>query len=253
MPVSLVDLTRDVRNVLPVANGGAGGNVNAQTGTSYTIISADNRKLVTLNNAAAVAVTITAAATLGNLFVCWIENLGAGIVTLSPASGTIDGSASLALTQNQGVSIWSDGANLWTERGMSAGGGGSVPIATTKAITTASLATGASESGSIAVFKSFLLLEVQYSCKARVRLYSTASARDNDASRAWGTIPTLYAQNELISDTQMSSGAGTWAMSPAAIGFNSDTTRTTTIYYRITNLDTTQAVTITLTVLQMES
>lgn len=248
MPPSVVDLTRDVRNVLPVTNGGAGGNVNAQTGTSYTIVSGDNRKLITFNNAAAVTVSLTSAATLGNLFICWVENLGAGAVTIS----TVDG-GSLVLSQNQGASIWSDGTSFFSERGMGSGGGGAVPSATTKTITTASLATNASESGSTTIFKSFMLLKVQYSCKARVELYSTAAARDADASRAWGTIPTLYAQNELISDTQESAGAATWVMSPAALGFNADSTRTTTIYYRITNLDTAQAVTVTFTVLQMES
>ena len=134
-----------------------------------------------------------------------------------------------------------------------ANGSSAVPSATTVAITTAVLATNASESGSATIFKSFTLLEVQYSCKSRVRLYSTAASRDADASRAWGTIPTLYAQNELISDTQESAGAATWIMSPTALGFNADGPRTTTIYYRITNLDTSQAVTATLAVLQMES
>jgi hypothetical protein len=230
------------------------GGVNAQTGTSYTIVADDNRKLVTLDNGAAVAVTITAAATLGDGFKCSVENLGAGIVTLTPASGTIDGAGSLDLDQNQGVSIWSDGTNFYTVRGIGgSGGSGSVPAATTAAITTASLATNASESGSVTVFKSFLLLKIQFSCKARVELYSTAAARDADASRVWGTIPTLYAQNELICDVQMSSGSGTWIMSPSAPGFNADATRSTTIYYRITNLDTAQAVTATLTALQMES
>jgi len=330
MPHTQVDLTLEVKNVLPVVNGGAGGNVNAQTGTSYTIVAADNRKLVTFENSSPVTAILTSAASLGNLFVCWVENLGAGTVTITPSTGAIDGAASLALAQNQGTSIWSDGSNFFTERGMGSGGGGGVssldgitgavvlspgnaisvtdnspstgdieiasptfvasgashapgsvpdpgatagttrllredaswqvpsgggssPSATTATITTASLATGASESGSVAIFRSFMLLEVQYSCKARVELYATAAARTADASRAWGTIPTLYAQNELISDTQESTGAATWVMSPAALGFNADSPRTTTIYYRVANLDTPQAVTITLTVLQMES
>lgn len=105
----------------PTSNG-----VNAQTGTSYTIVASDSGKLVTLNSASAVAVSITAAATLGSTFQCPIENLGAGTVTLTPASGTIDGASSLTLSQNQGIALYSDGSNFFTQRGAASGGGAGV-------------------------------------------------------------------------------------------------------------------------------
>src|SRR5258708_7880040 len=62
------------------ATGAAIGGVNAQTGTSYTIQSADSNKLVTTSNAAAVAVTLPAATTAGFVspFAFWIENTGEG-------------------------------------------------------------------------------------------------------------------------------------------------------------------------------
>ncbi len=124
MAVSQIDLTTDVRNVLPVSNGGAGGGVRVVTSTTDTIAGADARKLVVYNSGSPVAVSLTSPATLGNLFVCWVENIGAGAVTLTPASGTIDGATSLAINANQGAVIWSDGTNFWTERGMGSGGAG---------------------------------------------------------------------------------------------------------------------------------
>lgn len=52
------------------------------------------------------------------------ENRGAGTVTITPTTSTIDGAASLALTTNQGVLIVSDGTNYFTMRGIGGGGGG---------------------------------------------------------------------------------------------------------------------------------
>lgn len=300
-----------VRDVSAYADDGG---VNEQMGTSYTLVEADNRKLVYFDNASSppesIAVAISPSADLGSTFFCWLENRSEGSATLTPdGSETIDGASSLALGQDEGVMLFSDGSNLFTSRGKGgtgsfaaggdlsgsgssqtvvglqgvaldagtvgspsdgdvisydnasgkykatapSGGGGAVPSRSTAGITTGSLATNASESGSVSIFKGFEVLEIQFSCKARVRLYSTADARDADASRAWGTIPTLYAQNELICDVQKSDGSGTWVMSPAALGFNVDSPVTDEIYYRITNLDTAQAVTTTFTVLQMES
>lgn len=59
--------------------------VNAQTGTSYTLVSGDNGKVVTFNNAS--AITLTVPASLGAGFNCLIVQLGAGAVTPT-ASGT---------------------------------------------------------------------------------------------------------------------------------------------------------------------
>ena len=64
---------------------------NTQTGTSYTLVLADGNpgKMVTLNNAGAITLTIptnaSVALTLGS--VVNITQLGAGQVTVSPAGG----------------------------------------------------------------------------------------------------------------------------------------------------------------------
>lgn len=63
--------------------------INAQTGTSYTTVLADNGKLVTLSNAAAIAVTIPANSSVAYPVGAQINmaQLGAGQVTVSGGSG----------------------------------------------------------------------------------------------------------------------------------------------------------------------
>lgn len=62
--------------------------VNAQTGTTYTLLASDNGKVVTFNNAAAITVTVPAG--LGAGFSCGAVQLGAGQVTfVAGASATV--------------------------------------------------------------------------------------------------------------------------------------------------------------------
>jgi len=102
------------------------GGIDAQTGTSYTIVAADENKLLTTSNAGAVAVTLPQATTtgFGAGAVFHFRNLGAGTATITPTTSTIDGAASLAFTTGQGADIYSDGANYSTNKG--AGGSGAV-------------------------------------------------------------------------------------------------------------------------------
>jgi hypothetical protein len=97
------------------------GGRNAQTGTTYTLQQSDRGKVVTLNNGSAVAVTLPNANTLDSTFLCFVVNLGAGTATLTPTTSTIDGLASLALTQYQAVALFGDGTNYVTDRGASSG------------------------------------------------------------------------------------------------------------------------------------
>lgn len=94
--------------------------INAQTGTSYTVVDGDQAKLVTLNNAASQAVTLPQAGA-GALFKAnWFAkfmSFGAGTVTITPTTSTIDGLASITLDQFQSVAVVSDGTNYFTERG----------------------------------------------------------------------------------------------------------------------------------------
>lgn len=89
--------------------------INAQVGTTYTIAATDMGKLVTFNNAGAVAVTLPAATTAG--FDAFHEfkvlNLGAGTVTVTPTTSTINGGATKTYAQNASGSIRSDGTNYF--------------------------------------------------------------------------------------------------------------------------------------------
>jgi len=60
---------------------------NAQTGTTYTLVIGDKDDIVTLNNAAAVTVTIPASVFSANDIVN-LQQIGAGQVTIQGASGT---------------------------------------------------------------------------------------------------------------------------------------------------------------------
>ena len=93
--------------------------VNAQTGTTYTVLTGDRGRLVTHSNGAAIAVTLPQAT--GDFAAGWYyltENRGVGTATITPTTSTIDGAASLALTTNQGTIIVSDGTNYFTMRGI---------------------------------------------------------------------------------------------------------------------------------------
>ncbi len=100
--------------------------VNNQTGTTYTVVAGDQAKLITISNAAAIAVTLPqATGSFGSGWFAFFEDRGAGTATITPTTSTIDGATSLALTQNQGVCIFSDGTNYFTGcRGTGGGGGG---------------------------------------------------------------------------------------------------------------------------------
>jgi hypothetical protein len=101
---------------------------NAQTGLTYSFVLTDFTKLVTLNNGAAVAVTLPLQAT-----VAWptgtqlrILNVGAGVVTVAGAVGvTINGSP-LTLAQYKGANLIKTGTNTWVFIPFASGVGAAV-------------------------------------------------------------------------------------------------------------------------------
>lgn len=94
--------------------------VNAQTGTTYTVDPTDCGKIVTLTNASPIAVTLPEAGGSGDFVAgcpIWYQNRGAGTVTITPTTSTVDGAASITLATSQGAVIFSDGSNYFTSRG----------------------------------------------------------------------------------------------------------------------------------------
>ncbi len=88
--------------------------VRSVTTTSDNIVNTDCGGLVTYNNSSAVTVALPQPGLAGNFLAgcpVTVRNYGAGAVTLTPASSTIGGAASQAVSQNKGCLIVSDGTN----------------------------------------------------------------------------------------------------------------------------------------------
>lgn len=95
--------------------------VNAQTGTAYTVLDADLNKLVTFTNAAAVAVTLPQAGVSSQFLAgwrVWFCNVGTvSKITITPTTSTIGGAAVLSLNPGappafgQCAMVISDGTN----------------------------------------------------------------------------------------------------------------------------------------------
>ncbi len=99
--------------------------VNAQTGTTYTYVTGDFGKLITHSNAAAIAGTLPQCGSTGftaGSFHFDVMNTGAGTLTITPTTSTIDGVSTLVLTTGSGAHVVCDGTNWNTWHG---GGGGS--------------------------------------------------------------------------------------------------------------------------------
>lgn len=78
------------------------GNSNAyndQTGTTYTLVAADNGKIVTISNASAITLTVPASLPAG--FNCTIVQKGAGQITFTASSTTINNRQSFTKTKGQ--------------------------------------------------------------------------------------------------------------------------------------------------------
>jgi hypothetical protein len=112
--------------------------VNYQTGTTYSFQPVDTTYLVSFSNASAIAACLSSPQSAcsgitqpyffskGSIFS--VVNTGAGTVTITCSSCTINGSATLTLATGQGVDIYGDGVNFGAVSGISSGyGPGSSP------------------------------------------------------------------------------------------------------------------------------
>lgn len=106
---------------------------NPQIGTSYTIATTDSAKVVSFNNASAIAVTLPQATTAGYGagFAFDVQDIGAGCATITPTTSTINGAASLVVCKNQGCPIFSDGTNYQVDAGCTALSGTVTSVALT--------------------------------------------------------------------------------------------------------------------------
>jgi hypothetical protein len=96
-------------------------------GNAYTVLSTDCGKLLTFNDASAVAVTLPqGTGSFAAPFVFAVQNYGAGTATITPTTSTINnGASSLAITTNAGDTIYTDGSGNYQV--LSGGGSGGAP------------------------------------------------------------------------------------------------------------------------------
>ena len=88
--------------------------INAQTGTTYTPVLADAAKLVTLNNAGAITLTVPAAVFSAGQIIN-IQQIGAGQVTIQgDGTSTVTGTGTKLRTQYSAASIVCTGTNTFT-------------------------------------------------------------------------------------------------------------------------------------------
>jgi len=73
--------------------------INAQTGTTYTLQDSDKGKLVTLSNASPITLNVPAGLATG--FFCNILQKGAGQVTITAVSTTVNNADSATKTEKQ--------------------------------------------------------------------------------------------------------------------------------------------------------
>ena len=172
------------------------------------------------------------------------------------ASPTFTGTVTLGAVGNVSITGGSSGQIL-TTNGLGVLSWGTVSglvglsTRTTVTTTTASLANNANANANITGYKSYVLLKIQTSAAAWVRIYSDDASRTADASRTSNTDPAPGAG--IIAEV-ITTSAQTILISPGSYGFNNESTPTTTIPVNITNLSgSAVAITVTLTVLQLEA
>lgn len=95
--------------------------VNNQTGTTYTLAASDEAKMVTMNNASAITLTLPQQSTVTTSAGYWVRvrNLGAGTVTLvKEGSDTLDGNTTIL--QYGEAQIFRQSTTKWTVFGGTA-------------------------------------------------------------------------------------------------------------------------------------
>ena len=110
-----IDYNSNTITNLPAANLDL--TLNAQTGTTYTLVLADKNKLVTLNNAAAITLTVPTNASVAFATGAQvnIQQIGAGQVTVVGDSGvTVNGTGTKLRAQWSAATLIKTGTDTWT-------------------------------------------------------------------------------------------------------------------------------------------
>jgi len=81
--------------------------------SGYTVLAADFMQMFKCSST--FTLSLTAAATLGDGFLCYVKNTGSGVITIDPnASEQIDAATTITLAANEGCIVFCDGSAFFT-------------------------------------------------------------------------------------------------------------------------------------------
>ena len=196
------------------------------------------------------------------------SNTETGITaTYQDSDGTIDlATSSLSLNDltdvdavtgaANGKILKYNGASWELADDLTGGSGTGLSSRTTTSASTGSIAQASSANITIPTAgKSFSLLKVAISAPAYVVLYVDSASRSSDSSRSEGTDP-VPGSGVLTEVSTTTSGASTFLMTPAVLGWNNDGTPASQIYAKVVNKRATSgsnAITVTLTSVALEA
>lgn len=147
------------------------------------------------------------------------------------------------------VLTW-DGSKWEPAAPQGGGGGAGLTSRTTAGATASGLGDGSAANLTITAAKTYALLKIQTSHAAWVSIYTSSTARTNDANRSEVTDP--QPGSGVIAEVITSDGA-TQAITPGTIGWNDDSTPSTNVYVKVVNKSgSTQNLTVTLHFVQLE-
>ena len=163
------------------------------------------------------------------------------------ALGDVDTTTTAPTTND--VLTW-DGSK-WEPAAPTGGGGGAgLTSRTTAGATAPGLGDGSSANLTITAAKTYALLKIQTSHAAWVSIYTSSTARTNDANRLEVTDP--QPGSGVIAEVITSDGA-IQPITPGTIGWNDDSTPSTNVYVKVVNKSgSTQNLTVTLHFVQLE-
>ena len=159
------------------------------------------------------------------------------------------GSGGLGFTGSIGTGfVGSKGDAGFTGSSASGAGLGARAVLTTA---TTSIANGATTTTALTGYKTYVLSKVATNAASWVRIYSDTTSRSNDSTRLVGNDP--LPGSGVIAEVITTSGSLTQLITPGVVGFNNDATTSTAVYLAVTNNSgATQAVSVSLTLLQLE-
>ena len=147
--------------------------------------------------------------------------------------------------------VYDSSISLWKPATVSGGGGGSgLTSRTTGTATASALADGGSQDLTITAAKTYALLKIQTSHAAWVTVYTSNAARVADQNRLEVTDP--QPGSGVIAEVITSDGALV-PITPGTIGWNNDSTPSTTAYIKVVNKSgQTRDIDVTLHFVQLE-